>query len=174
MAKLFLPLIFLPLLLTGCFAVQYPSSTMAPLAEQVVSVGPSTVQAGIRAALQGHAGTTILQCGEHILVVWTYTGQNSAGFFAVNAQTGQVVNAGDILRQGGNLANSRTVSDLVNALKASGWQNVVPSTAPAILAQLATSRLFNMPVILLAVGVFGEGGFEEWFDQEFYPQEYIQ
>lgn len=170
MAKIFLPIVFLSLLLTACAAVQLPSSTMAPLTGQVLTVQPSTVIYGIRSALQGVSGTTILQSGENYLVVWSYSGQNCAGFFAVHS-SGQVLDAGALLKAGGNLANSKTVSDLVAALKANGWSAVAPGAAPAILAELAGSRLISAPVILLAVGAFGPEGFEGWMEDTFYPKQ---
>lgn len=169
MRKMLLPIVIISLSLSGCFAVQMPSASMTPLAEQVVHVAPSTVVYGIRAALSGAAGTTILSDGLHTLVIWTYQGQNCAGFFAVNS-AGQSVDASAILRAGGNLANSQTVSDLVTALKSNGWTAVAPGAAPAVLAELVGARVMSMPVVLLAVGVF-PGGFETWMQDTFYPEE---
>ena len=146
--------------LASCAAL--PVNYAAPAIGEVYSVSPGTVAYGIRAALVGAPGTSILTDGTNYLVVWTYRAGAAAGFYCVGCDAAQLLR--------GNLANSQTVSDLVASLRAAGWQNVAPGAAPAVLVELAGSRLVSAPVLLLAVGVF-PGGFESWFESTFYAEE---
>jgi hypothetical protein len=164
--KMLFKLLLLVLILsnTACGAVQLPSQSMAPLVGQVTSVNPGTVVYGIQAALSGEAGAAIYAKESCYLVVWTYRDSSAAGFFSINVE-GVAQNTRNLLS--GNIANAKSVSELIGSLTAAGWSQVAPEMAPPMLVRLASIRV---PVIILTVGTF-PGGFEKWFDDSFKPKQ---
>ena len=154
---------------SGCSAAM-PVNYAPPLAEQVLSIQPSSVMYGIRAALAGHAGTGILTDGTRYLFTWSYPNMSAIGFFGVDSQ-GKILDAAKIIRNGGNLANSQTVSGLIECLKSHGWRDIAPSAVPTTLVWLAKASV-SFPVMIFTVGVFGPSGdFETWFNDTFLPVE---
>lgn len=168
MKHIFLPLI-LVFALSGCMgAVQLPTNYAPPLPGQVVTIQPGTVMQGIKAALTGHPGTSIWACGKNVLVLWANEGQQTVSFFGVST-AGVEMDMAKMLKDGGNLVNARSVSDLTASLKASGWEKVAPNAAPPILAKIVGERLLSAPVLLLAIGTFDED-IETWLER-FQPVE---
>jgi hypothetical protein len=135
----------------------------------VVSLAPSTVAYGIRAALLSAPGTSILTDGAgRYLFVWCY--QNaSAGFFAIDA-AGNPLQIAEALRKGGNLANVQSVTEIITNLQNSNWVKVAPGAVPAALVELAGTRMVAAPVMILTVGTF-PSGFDAWFNATFYAEE---
>lgn len=144
--RVLLPLVFITLM-TGCAAL--PSNYIPPAPGTVVAVQQSTVLYGIRAALAGHAGTSILANGTRYLFVWTYEG-GVAAFFGIDA-AGSTFSVSDTLRAGGQLANCKSVKELVTSLQSNGWSRIAPEAVAPALVQLAASRLVNMPLMILTM-----------------------
>lgn len=133
--------------LSACAAL--PTNYAPPLPGQVVPVAQSTVLYGMRAALSGHAGTAILANGTRYLFVWSYS-NGAAAFFGIDAG-GVTFSVTDTLRAGGQLANCKSVTELVTSLQSSGWARVAPGAVAPALVQLAGSRLVNMPLMILTL-----------------------
>lgn len=149
--------------LMGCFgAATVPNNYMPPVDMQAVSVQVGTVLYGVQQCLLDKPGTQILIKDMQVLFVWGYE-YGVTGLFGIDLANKTTLNVAELLKQGGQMVNGRTSTDLVNWMKANGW---TVSSGAGLSAALATAieaamvRIASSPLIVLyaifPVGLDGE------------------
>lgn len=148
-----------------------PSNYAPPLDGQVVSIATGTVLDGVRAAIAGKAGTMVMvdPLSQEYLFIWQYSGVGS-GFWGINMSTAKAVDLLNIFKTSGNLANARTVSDLINGLKDAGWTVVPGASVPPLLATIINAGKVAASVdgtlgLFMVVPVNQQGLFLDWFSR---------
>ena len=150
------------LFLVGCFgAATVPTNYMPPPDMQAVSVQVGTVSYGIQQCLADKAGTTILVKDMQVLFFWGYE-YGVTGMFGLDLANRTTLNVAELVKQGGQMVNGRTASDLIQWMKANGWtattgaglSAAVASAIEAALVQIASSPM----LVLYAVFPVGMDG----------------
>lgn len=144
-----------------------PSNYAPPLDGQVVSVATGTVLNGVKAALNDTAGTMILKSGDQYLFVWQYPGIGS-GFWGINMSTAKAIDLVGIFKTTGNLANAKTVSDLITSLKSDGWVAVSGgSVSPLLVGIINAGRIASSAGatlgLFMVVPMGSQGNFLDWY-----------
>lgn len=100
---------------------------------------------------------------------------NAAAFFGIDLGTSTSFKVMTTIKQGGNLVNSKSMSDLINYLSSTGWNAVAPATVSATLtstlAGIAAARMLSIPVLMFAPAALGLDDFDKWFNDNFAPPE---
>lgn len=126
--------IWLALILTSCGAVQY--------AQDVQVIDPAATLKGMSQAINGQAGTYVLQQGEYLLLGWP--AGTKYGWVIFN-QAGDLTNAAKFLC--GNKACPEAASEFYNWLMQNGWTSISAGAVPG-----AISSTVRQLTYLLSIG----------------------
>lgn len=157
-------LVVVGLLMQGCTAGTVPGNYAPPVDMSVLSVQASTVAYGIAQCLKDAAGTQILVNGQQILFTWGYEYQ-VIGMFGIDLTSKTALDMRQVISQGGGMVNAKSASDLLNWMKANGWE-VVTGAAVADAAKVgllvAMERFASAPFLALymILPVDAEGSFD--------------
>lgn len=141
------------------------------LLDGVYYINSTSVMWGIQQARAGAAGTSILQSAANpaqFIFTWTIP-KVGVGFFGIDLTSRSAIDVSVQIARGGQLASAKSVSDLINFLKGSGWTVVNGSAIPAeiraavdeglipsVIASLATragSALTSPLIFVLPAGI---------------------
>lgn len=124
------------------------SGAQPPIGDgQVAAIGARTALWGIKQAVDGTAGTFILQKDNLFMFFW---GQDGGMYFVIvdTAKQTAIQSLQEVIDCGGNYANCKTFAQLFDALLKSGWTKALPASLPKVfytaVSQTPTSWLLGL------------------------------
>lgn len=123
-------IIIASMLVSGCAAAT------GPLDGQVYALQLGSTMWGIKSAIEGRAGTMVMMKDNMIMFMWTL--ENGWAFAVVDANKQKAVT--DLAKiGGGNYVNTKTMTDLVDTLRKSGWEIATGSQIPNVIKVAAAT-----------------------------------
>jgi hypothetical protein len=137
---LLIAVLVMSILLSACAAVQLPINDM-----QVAAVQAGTVAYGIQRALNGAPGAFVYQDVQEpgrIIFAWASPGVKGVGFFGVDVTKATTIDVYNILKQGGQMVNLKTASDVTKFFEQTGYK-VVPGSSVPVTIKAALGLYMN-------------------------------
>lgn len=133
-------LLMFAVFLAGLAAMLF-GNFMPPANGEVYALQPGTTIWGIQNALAGRHDTMILTNGDSWLFVFRVG--ESWGFSGINPSTLKGVDARSIFGNG-NVANAKTVGDVVDFLKTNGWVVAGKELVPKSIVGLVSNAVMDI------------------------------